>query len=123
MHLFPQTGSGWNPPVLTCSALENNGIIQIWDTVKTYIALTIGNGYFKNRRNDQAKYWMYETINEGLQYSFYHNHQIKPKLPQYEKLLLSNGISPFIAAHELLSNYFKTIGDETLMNRNSQKKE
>ncbi len=112
LHLFPPTGSGWTPPVLTCSALENTGIHQVWDTVNEYIALTTGNHYFKKRRNDQARYWMYETINENLRNSFYQDQQIRTRLPQYEKLVLSNGMSSFIAAHELLDSYFKSFENE-----------
>ena len=112
LHLFPPTGSKWSPPVLTCSALENTGVSQVWDTVNEYVALTKENGYFENRRHDQAKYWMYETINETLRNNFYYNHQIKHKLPAYEKLVLSDVMSSFIAANELLDTYFKSVGKE-----------
>ena len=112
LHLFPPTGSGWIPPVLTCSAVENTGIVQAWETVNQYVTLTKENNYFSNRRSDQARYWMYETINETLRYNFYHNYQIKSKLAHYEKLVLNNGMSSFIAAHELLAAYFKSVGNE-----------
>ncbi len=112
LHLFPPTGSGWSPPVLTCSALENKGVQEVWDTVNEYVALTKGNNYFQNRRSDQARYWMYETIHETLRNNFYQNQHIKPKLPRYEKLVLDNSLSSFIAAQELLATYFKSIGNE-----------
>jgi len=31
-----------------------------------YIDFVKTNGYFEYRRNEQSKYWMYETINEQL---------------------------------------------------------
>lgn len=109
LHLFPPTGSGWTPPVLTCSALENKGVSQVWDTVNEYVALTKENSYFKNRRHDQSTYWMYETINETLRNNFYYNPQIRSRLPAYEKLVLTDGMSSFIAAHELLESYFRQV--------------
>jgi LAO/AO transport system kinase len=112
LHLFPPTGSGWIPPVLTCSALENTGVQQVWNIVNDYITLTKENDFFQNRRSDQARYWMYETINETLRNNFYQNKLIKPKLPHYEKMVLDNAISSFIAAHELLATYFKSIENE-----------
>ncbi len=112
LHLFPPTGSGWSPPVLTCSALENKGVQQAWKVVNEYVAMTGENGYFLNRRSDQARYWMYETINETLRNNFYQNPLVKPKLHHYEKLVLDNGMSSFIAAHELLATYFKSIGNK-----------
>ena len=110
LHLFPPTGSGWNPLVLTCSSLENRGITQVWNTINDYVKLTQSNGYFKNRRHDQARYWMYETINETLRNNFYYNSHIRPKLQAYEQLVLTDGMSSFIAAHELLATYFKSLG-------------
>ena len=112
LHLFPPTGSGWTPPVLTCSALENTGVQEVWNIVDEYVTMTKENGYFQKRRSDQSKYWMYETINETLRNNFYQNHLIKPRLSQYEKMVLSNGMSSFIAAHELLATYFKSVGNE-----------
>ena len=112
LHLFPPIGSGWSPPVLTCSALGKTGITEVWETVNEYVTLTKENKYFHTRRNDQARYWMYETINETLRYNFYHNATIRARIPHYEKLVLTNGMSSFIAAHELLNTYFKSVGKE-----------
>ena len=112
LHLFPPTLSGWNPRVLTCSALENTGVSEVWEVVNEYIESVKETGYFKNRRSDQGKYWMYETINETLRNNFFHNTQIRHKLPIYEQLVLTEGMSSFVAAHELLNNYFKSIGNE-----------
>ena len=41
-----------------------------------YFAFVKANGYFEYRRNEQAKYWMYESINEHLRDSFYNNEKI-----------------------------------------------
>jgi LAO/AO transport system kinase len=112
LHLFPPSGSGWSPCVLTCSAIENKGVQEIWNTVNEYIRSTKENNYFNIRRNDQAKFWMYETINETLRNNFYHNSLIRSKLSRYEKLVLGDEMSSFVAANELLATYFKSIENE-----------
>ena len=43
-----------------------------------YLSLVKGNGYFQNKRNEQAKFWMYETINEQLRKNFYQNEKKTP---------------------------------------------
>ena len=45
--------------------------------VYEYIAFTKKNGYFDYKRNEQAKYWMYESINDTLRDTFYNNPAVK----------------------------------------------
>ncbi|MBR6687078.1 MAG: methylmalonyl Co-A mutase-associated GTPase MeaB, partial [Paludibacteraceae bacterium] len=66
LHLFPAHESGWVPKVLTCSAFHKIGIEEVWQMIEEYIAFTRKNGYFNVKRKLQAKYWMYETIDEAL---------------------------------------------------------
>jgi LAO/AO transport system kinase len=112
LHLFPASQSGWSPCVLTCSAKQGTGIPEVWDTIKEHVGLTKNNQYFLNRRKDQAKYWMYETINDSLKSNFYHNPWIRRHLLQYENLVLTEKMSSFAAANQLLEHYFKEIGSK-----------
>ncbi len=106
LHLFPPTPSGWVPQVLTCSSVYKTGIAEIWKMINDYVALTNKNLYFDRRRREQAKYWMYETINEKLMANFYQNSQITNKLEQFENDVLNGKTSSFIAAQNLLDIYF-----------------
>ena len=65
------------------------------------------NGYFQHNRNRQNKYWMYESINEALRGSFYRDPAVEACIGAYEKRVLEDKISSFIAAKELLEIYFK----------------
>lgn len=106
LHLFPPHESGWSPEVVTCSAMEMNGIAEVWEMVERYIQFMQASGYFDFKRNSQAKYWMYETINEKLKNNFYLDAEIKKMLEESERRVLSNELSSFIAAKELLDKYF-----------------
>lgn len=109
LHLYPPTESGWIPKVLTCSSLNGTGITEIWETVNDYAERTRKNGFFNHRRREQAKYWMYESVNETLRNDFYNNPKIKEQLNGMEKAVLNDEISSFVAARRLLDIYFKTI--------------
>ena len=98
LHLFPAPESGWTPQVLTYSGFFNLGVKEVWDMVYQYIDFVKGNGYFEHRRNEQSKYWMYETINEQLRDSFYHNRKIETMLSDKEKQVLQGNLSSFVAA-------------------------
>ena len=106
LHLFPAPESGWTPQVLTYSGFYNIGVKEIWDMVYAYIDFVRKNGYFEHRRNEQAKYWMYEAINEHLRDSFYQNPEIASLLPLQEKDVLEGRVTSFSAARKLLEMYF-----------------
>lgn len=105
LHLFPAPESGYFPKVIPCSSLTGNNIDKIWDMISDFARFTKDNSFFYSQRKDQAKYWMYETINELLKKSFYDNEEIKKRLMQYENLTLADKKSSFAAARELWDLY------------------
>jgi len=105
LHLFPASESGWKPKVHTCSAYLKTGISEIWDTIDEYLIQVKANEFFQHRRNEQSKFWMYETINERLRNDFYQNEQIKKLMEESEKKVLKEEISSFVAAKKLLDLY------------------
>lgn len=109
LHLFPAPDSGWTPQVLTYSGFYNLGVKEIWDMIYDYMDFVKDNGYFQYRRNEQSKYWMYESINESLRDSFYHNPQIEQMLAEKEQQVLGGNLTSFVAAKDLLDNYFEQL--------------
>ncbi len=109
LHLFPAPESGWTPQVLTYSGFYGLGIKEVWDMVYEYIDFVKANGYFEFRRNEQSKYWMYETINEQLRDSFYHNAKIESMLADKESQVLQGNLTSFVAAKKLLDTYFEEL--------------
>lgn len=107
LHLFPAPESGWSPRVLTYSGFYALGIKEIWDMIYEYIAFVKENSYFQYRRNEQAKYWMYESIDEQLRNSFYNNPAITTMLNNKEREVLEGTLTSFAAANQLLDTYFK----------------
>ncbi|WP_418552064.1 methylmalonyl Co-A mutase-associated GTPase MeaB [Prevotella sp.] len=108
LHFFPPSDSGWQPKVLCYSGFYGTGIKEVWDMIYEYFDFVKQNGYFTYRRNEQSKYWMYETINEHLRGSFYNNPLIQQKLKASEDAVLGGTKTSFVAAKELLDTYFGT---------------
>lgn len=106
LHLFPAPESGWIPKVMCYSGFYNIGVKEIWDMVYEYIAFVKENGYFELHRNEQSKYWMYESINEHLRDSFYQNQKIQQMLQENEQNVLKGNLTSFAAAKRLLDEYF-----------------
>lgn len=107
LNLFPMPESGWRPRVLTCSSTEGTGLMDVWNGVEDFMKFIKKNGYFNTNRSRQAKYWMFETINETLKNNFYRDPEIIQRLDDYKQRVISNQISSFVAAKELLDIYRK----------------
>ena len=107
LHLFPAKKSGWQPNVSTCSAITKEGINDVWQTISDYLELVKNNLYFEEKRKEQNQFWMMETINEQLKSNFYNHPEVIKLLEENKKAVQNGKISPFAAALELLSAYFK----------------
>ena len=88
LHLFPPTASGWKPEVLTYSGYYELGIPEVWDMIDRYFAFVKENGYFEAKRQEQARYWMYETIDEQLKKHFYDDPEIRDMLTGWGAAIL-----------------------------------
>jgi LAO/AO transport system kinase len=107
IKLFPSPPSGWTPRVMTCSALENRCINEIWNLITSYIAITKASGYFDQRRKEQAINRMHDSILDYLRNSFYNDEEIKKLRPEIEARVLEGSITSYKAAWKLLNNYFR----------------
>ncbi len=102
LHLYPPKASGWTPKVLTCSALEKTGIQDIWMTILNYKKETEQSSFWMSKRQEQAKFWLYETIKNQLHQQFFSHKLIKNKIENIETAVVNGRQSPFKAAEELL---------------------
>lgn len=107
LHLFPPAESGWFPKVLTCSALKQQGLEDIWEQVRAYEAHTKANGYFLQRRKEQNLHWMHQSIGFFLKEAFYHNPEIKSRIKEYEEKVKNGEMHSINAARELLTIFWK----------------
>ena len=106
LHLFPPAPSKWTPRVMTCSSLERTGIADIWEAIRDYVSVTKSNGWFWDRRREQAVTRMHETIIDTLKQSFYTNPDVAAMLPELEKKLREGEVTSYKPAALLLDKYF-----------------
>jgi len=103
LHLFPPSLDGWTPHVVTCSALNGDGIEQIWDLVRQHGDKMQANGWFLRRRRQQALNWMHELISSGLEAEFYKHPGVQSRLPVLENAVRASHATSYSAARELLT--------------------
>ncbi|WP_435313988.1 methylmalonyl Co-A mutase-associated GTPase MeaB [Cellulophaga fucicola] len=107
LHLLKTQDNGWVPKVLACSALEDTGIKDVWDTIETYVATNTKNNFFNTKRQEQNKYWLLQTIEDQLKQQFYQDKKVKAQLQESIDAVVNNKTSPFAAADKLLKLHSK----------------
>jgi LAO/AO transport system kinase len=107
LHLFMSKTPGWKPRVLTCSALENYGIRELWKLILEYFDVTKKSGYFDDFRKQQAVIRMDSMIIENLNNAFYNHQEVKRLRPAIEQQLYEGKMTSYKAAVKLLDKYFK----------------
>jgi len=105
LHLFPPKESGWTVPVLSCSALQENGLEEVLSTTESYFNHITVNGYLENQRSNQNEFWLKQAISEELSHRFYAEPSTKKRLNLLAEKVKAGEISPFLAARQLLENW------------------
>lgn len=102
LHLFPPAENKWSPPVLTCSAVENSGLHEIWEMILDYSIKMKGSGFWDDNRHQQNLIWFYSYIKQNLEDNFFKNTIIKDNIGNLERSVLEGSKLPIQAANELL---------------------
>jgi LAO/AO transport system kinase len=105
LNLLTPSSRNWSPPVLTCSALELDGIVDIWHTITGHRKIVESSGELEAKRRKQALDWMWALVEESLRDRFYHNQKVQKALPDIIEAVEHQSIAPTAAAHRLLHLY------------------
>lgn len=107
LQLLSKHHAGWIPQVLTCSAIQDEGLDKVWELIKTYEAEMKKEGYFYENRRRQNLHWMKAIIDHSLKQHFYQHEQVQEIWPQLEEAVLKGETPALNAANALLSAYLK----------------
>ena len=105
LHLFPPPPSGRTPQVKCCSSLDGTGIEEVWQMIGQYRQQVTESGYLNTRRLEQSRYWLYETIREGIFQQVFHHQDMQQLLEQYEEEIARGRITSFSAAARILQKF------------------
>ena len=101
LHLFPPKPSDWVAPSFTCSALNNDNIETVWNTIDAFANKTKINGWFAKHRKIQDTYWLTETLKELILNAFFTDEEMLQNLKGMEAKVADGELSSFLAADHL----------------------
>jgi len=107
LHLFTLAESGWNVPVVTCSALENEKIGEIWELIESYRILTQDNGFFEKNRQNQNVDWLRSYVRQKIEEQFMSHPDFVAQWSATEQAVRNGEELPLQAGERLLRQFFK----------------
>ncbi len=107
LHLFPPSQSEWTPQVTTLSAHANIGIDDLWNLTEQYFEFIRKNGFLEKNRKEQARTWMYDTIQARLMDNFRSDKEIQSRIKDVETKVMKGEISSYAGASDLLKHYYR----------------
>ncbi|MBT1705086.1 methylmalonyl Co-A mutase-associated GTPase MeaB [Fulvivirgaceae bacterium PWU20] len=109
LHFGMQKSSDWSTKVLKCSALTNQGIDSVWQTILNYTEKTKTSGYFSTNREQQNIAWMADQFQFLLSNDFKKFETIQKLNTSLKEQVARLKLSPATAAIKLLNAYHEAI--------------
>ena len=103
LRLFRHQSASWEPPVLTVSALEGEGIDGVWSVVEQHRKRLEASGELAARRGEQRQKWFWSMIDDGLKRHFMVRADVRRLLPEMEAAVANATLTPTEAARRLLA--------------------
>jgi LAO/AO transport system kinase len=103
LNLMESKSAVWSVPVLTCSALTQDGLEDIWKAILDHRQKLTGAGELAEKRRLQAIDWMWSLVENRLKDRFFNNPKVKAQLSTIVDAVENGKTTPTAAANELLS--------------------
>lgn len=105
LHLFRKDESGWTPTVQTCSAVEKEGIADVWKTIQKFQAQQTSHGHFATRREQQRVDWMHEHFDRLLALEIRQHETLHKKMKALEEQVIQQSLTAPQAASILFEEF------------------
>jgi len=102
LKLLTPDAAAWHPPVLTCSAMLNRGLDDVWLQIQKHQELQTSNGGFQSKRQEQLQHWLESTVEQKLMNNFYNNPAVQNARDTVIADVADGSITPVNAATKLL---------------------
>lgn len=103
--LLPPLDNGRRAEVMRCSAIEQEGIIDLQRTIENIAAMDQRAGIFQQRRKQQDLQQLHAAIGSALMERFRQDPAVAAALPELEQAVMQGRMSPFRAATELMARF------------------
>ena len=97
VHMMAPASPNWTPPVLTCSAVTDIGLPEIWSQIRAHRDKLSASGELQQRRQDQQVHWMWSMVEDRLLGALRSSPAVAALVPELEGQVRA-GTTPATAA-------------------------
>jgi len=108
LELIRSGHDSWRPRAMAVSALEDQGIAEIWQTVLEHHELMRASGAFDERRREQSRAWLWKLLEEGIDRAFREQPGMIEAIKREEEAVAAQKTTPAVAARTLLQAFRKS---------------
>ncbi len=102
LHYLQSATKGWEPKVVTTSALKGDGIEELWNIISSFRKYVTSSGLLTERRKAQDLEWTKNLIKSGLEELFFNNSKVRDEYEKMKSEIAAGNISPTTAAENVL---------------------
>lgn len=103
LSLYTSGPTGWSVPTITCSAVANQGIEPLWNSILDCAKHLRESGWFARRRADQDVEWMEHRVVEAVVQRTLHRPRVAELRAQLEPEVRAGKLSPRHAAAKIIA--------------------
>lgn len=103
LHIMAPANPHWSAQAVTVSAINNQGLSDIWDLIVQHRTIMQNEGAFDEVRAKQRHEWMWAMLRDRLLETFTAREDVKARTEELEVGVLSGRVNPTAAVEELLS--------------------
>ena len=92
----------WRPPVLTMSAMEGVGLVELWDTILKHRDILTAAGEFEARRRAQQVDWTWAMVRDSVLDQVHNHPGVKDIRAEVERQVRAGEITPALASQQIL---------------------
>ncbi len=105
LRLVAPASPSWQPPVLTCSALEGDGIDAVWSQVELHRRTLQDTGELDEVRRAQQVRWMWALVEARLLDALHAHDLVAAQVDEIEQAVRDNRLPATVAADRLLDAF------------------
>jgi len=107
LNLIRPKTPGWQVEVLLASALQGQGLAEIWQALQRLGEVLAENGDGQTSRTAQARRWLWEEIQDDLMAELKSDKTLAPLIAAREEQVGAGAITPSAAAREILAAFLQ----------------